>query len=225
MVQAESKDPYPITTYLNHRPSWTTIADVGCPYKPLYAAPMSHDAAYWIRHLELLPHPEGGYYHQTYRSDLVLPKSALPARFSGPRAVSTAIYFLLDEDNFSAFHRLRSDEMWHFYLGSPLLVHVIDTEGYYSEIRLGTDPEANEVFQATVKAGSWFASQLAPSAQNIPQPHEVSVFRKAVPERLSLVGCTVAPGFDFADFELARRDDLTRQYPDHRALISLLTRG
>ena len=90
---------------------------------------MTRDAAYWIRHLELLPHPEGGYYRQTYRSGLLLPRPALPHGFSGDRAASTAIYFLLEEHNFSAFHRLRSDEMWHFYVGSPLVVNVIGADG------------------------------------------------------------------------------------------------
>lgn len=189
---------------------------------------MKRDAAFWIRQLKLLPHPEGGYYRQTYRSDLMLPKSALPAEFSGVRAASTAIYFLLDEHSFSAFHRIRSDELWHFYLGSPLIVHVFDTEGRYSEIRLGSDPAAGEVFQATVKAGCWFASELTVRAET-----QVKLQAKAaqqnksgrhVPKRFSLVGCTVAPGFDFADFELAKQNDLLQIYPQHQTLISSLTR-
>jgi len=190
---------------------------------------MTHNAAYWIHHLQLLPHPEGGYYRQTYRSDLLLPKSALPGAFSGDRVASTAIYFLLDQHNFSAFHRLPSDEMWHFYLGSPLIVHVIDADGHYSEIRLGADPDAGEVFQATVKAGCWFASQLAARAESAPHSliepatRDQSAAREDAPQ-FSVVGCTVAPGFDFADFELARRADLIRLHPDHQTLITSLTR-
>src|ERR1700690_621778 len=121
---------------------------------------MTQVAAYWIDRLGLEPHPEGGYYRQTYCSDLVLGKQALPGPFTGPRPASTAIYFLLDRENFSAFHRLHSDEMWHFYLGSPLLVQFIQGDGRYTEIRLGSNPEAGEVFQAVVKAGCWFGSRL-----------------------------------------------------------------
>lgn len=167
---------------------------------------MTKDAAYWIEKLSLEAHPEGGYYRQTYRADLVLTKAALPREFTGPRAVSTAIYFLLEGENFSAFHRLRSDEVWHFYVGSTLVVHVIDQHGRYSEILLGSDPEASEVLQAVVKAGCWFASRVRDG------------------KGFALIGCTVAPGFDFEDFEMAKREELVRDYPQHRKAIETLTR-
>jgi uncharacterized protein len=167
---------------------------------------MTKNANYWIKKLNLEPHPEGGFYRQTYQADLVLPRAALPPNFTGPRAVSTAIYFLLEGKSFSAFHRLRSDELWHFYAGAPLLVHVIGESGEYSKILLGSDPDAEEQRQAAVKAGRWFASHLRD--------------RKS----FALVGCTVAPGFDFTDFELAKREELTRRYPQHRLLIEKLTR-
>ena len=166
---------------------------------------MQKDAAYWIDKLKLQPHPEGGFYRQTYRADLILPKDAFP-QFSGSRAVSTAIYFLLDGENFSAFHRLRSDELWHFYIGEPLVVHMIDANGAYSEISLGNNPEAGEVLQAVVKAGCWFASRVRDG------------------KSFALVGCTVSPGFDFEDFELANRKKLVQRYPQHRKLIESLTR-
>src|ERR1700679_1241046 len=165
---------------------------------------MIKDSAYWIRKLGLEPHPEGGYYRQTYRADLVL--EGLPHQFSGSRAASTAIYFLLEGENFSAFHRLQSDELWHFYLGAPLRVHVIEADGRYSQVRLGSDPEAGEALQAVVRAGCWFASQIKDG------------------ESFALVGCTVGPGFDFEDFELAKRDRLIEVYPQHRDVISKLTR-
>jgi predicted cupin superfamily sugar epimerase len=167
---------------------------------------MPKDARYWIEKLALEAHPEGGYFRQTYRSGVLIAKEALPPGFSGARAASTAIYFLLDGENFSAFHRLQSDEMWHFYSGGPLAVHVIDPEGRYSEIKLGSDPEANEAFQAVVKAGCWFASHVRD------------------PESYALVACTVSPGFDFADFELAKRNELVELYPQHRKLIEKFTR-
>ena len=167
---------------------------------------MIKSAQYWIDKLNLIAHPEGGYYRETYRAELSIAREALPPRFTGPRLVSTAIYFLLDEDNFSAFHRLRSDELWHFYCGSPILVHVIEPDGGYAEILLGSDPEAGEGLQAVVKASCWFASRVRD------------------PKSFALAGCTVAPGFDFADFELGKRAELVRLYPQHRNLIESLTR-
>jgi len=165
------------------------------------------DAKYWIEKLGLIPHPEGGYFRQTYRSEVVIAREALPAGFSGARAASTAIYFLLEWKNFSAFHRLRSDEMWHFYAGDPVMVHVIEPEGEYSSIVLGRDLEAGQVPQAVVRAGCWFASHVADW------------------KSFAVVGCTVAPGFDFEDFEMGKRAELTAKYPQHREVIERLTRG
>jgi predicted cupin superfamily sugar epimerase len=168
---------------------------------------MIKSAQYWIDKLDLIAHPEGGYYRETYRSELSIAREALPPQFTGARLVSTAIYFLLDGENFSAFHRLRSDELWHFYSGSPIIVYVIEPDGSYSEILLGSDPDAGEVLQAVVKTGCWFASRVRD------------------PNSFALAGCTVAPGFDFADFELGKRAELVRLYPQHRTLIESLTRN
>ena len=168
---------------------------------------MIKSAQYWIDRLNLIAHPEGGYYRETYRSQLSIAREALPPQFTGSRLVSTAIYFLLDGKNFSSFHRLRSDELWHFYSGSPITVHVIEPDGGYSEIQLGDDPDAGAVLQAVVKAGRWFASRVRD------------------PRSFALAGCTVAPGFDFADFELGKRAELVRLYPQHRNLIESLTRN
>jgi len=165
-----------------------------------------HDVQYWIDTLQLKPHPEGGFYRETYRAPLQIEKSALHGSFKGDRNASTAIYFLIAGDNFSAFHRIASDEMWHFYAGGPLAVEVIDPAGRYSQILVGNDPEAGEEFQAVVPARCWFSSHV----KN--------------PASYSLVGCTVAPGFDFADFEIARRASLIAEFPEHRALIERLTR-
>jgi predicted cupin superfamily sugar epimerase len=167
---------------------------------------MTKDANYWIKKLKLEPHPEGGYYRQSYKADLVIPRESLPPQFIGPRPASTAIYFLLERKSFSAFHRLRSDELWHFYAGAPVVVDVISESGEYSKILLGSDPDTGESLQAVVKAGSWFASHVKDG------------------KSFALVGCTVAPGFDFDDFELARREELARHYPQHRQLIEQFTR-
>jgi predicted cupin superfamily sugar epimerase len=162
---------------------------------------LDKNAKYWIDRLGLSPHPEGGHYVVTYKSDLTIVRGALPSTFQGDRSASTAIYFLLDGEDFSAFHRLASDELWHFYAGSTLVVYVIDEAGSLSELHLG-----GEDFQAVVKAGCWFASRVKDAAG------------------FALVGCTVAPAFDFADFELATRSELVRTYPAHRKLIEELTR-
>jgi uncharacterized protein len=164
------------------------------------------DAKYWIENLRLEVHPEGGCFRQTYRSKVSIAREALPVGFPGARAASTAIYFLLEGKNFSAFHRLRSDEVWHFYAGDPLIVHVIEPDGKYSSILLGRDPDAGQVLQAAVPAGCWFASHVADW------------------NSFALVGCTVAPGFDFEDFELAKRAQLLAKYPRHREVIERLTR-
>jgi predicted cupin superfamily sugar epimerase len=165
------------------------------------------DATYWIETLGLERHPEGGYFRQTYRSNIEIGREALPARFPGTRVVSTGIYFLLKERDFSAFHRLRSDEMWHFYAGSGLKVHVIEPAGEYSTICLGSHADKGQSFQATVKAGCWFGSELLDRTS------------------YALVGCTVAPGFEFEDFELGKRLELMRAYPQQRNLIERLTRA
>jgi uncharacterized protein len=164
------------------------------------------DAAYWIAALRLAPHPEGGWFRQTYAADLTIAQNALPPDFAGPRAASTAIYFLVDGATFSAFHRLRSDELWHFYAGGALTIHIIEPDGTHAEILLGGDFESGESFQGVVKAGSWLAARV--KDRNC----------------YALVGCTMAPGFDFADFELAKRSALINTYPQHRALIESLTR-
>ena len=164
-------------------------------------------ASYWVQKYQLQPHPEGGFYAETYRSQGSIAQNALPAEFSGDRSYSTGIYFLLENKNFSAFHKIVSDEMWHFYAGGPLEVYVIYPETAKLEvIRLGSDPENGEVFQAVVPAGTWFGSC----------PLEGVSY--------SLVGCTVAPGFDFEDFELAERESLVNSFPQHKELILRLTR-
>jgi predicted cupin superfamily sugar epimerase len=158
----------------------------------------------YIQQLNLQPHPEGGWYAETYRSKESI--SGLPARFTGPRNFSTGIYFLLPGSAFSAFHRIRSDEMWHFYDGDMLEVFVIDEQGGLQIIKLGRDIANGQVYQATVPQGLWFAS------------------RCSVKEGFSLVGCTVSPGFDFADFEIADRSQLLQEYPQHGEWIERLTR-
>jgi hypothetical protein len=149
-------------------------------------------AADYIKALALQPHPEGGYFAETYRSDEMIPHDALPSRFRGARSFGTAIYFLLESHHESALHRIQSDEIWHFYDGDPLEIYVIDSVGAATIIRLGRNLENGEVFQAVVPAGNWFGAKPIINAATINAGYV-------------LVGCTVAPGFDFADFELAKQ--------------------
>ncbi|MBN8825014.1 MULTISPECIES: cupin domain-containing protein [unclassified Spirosoma] len=161
--------------------------------------------AYYVRAFNMVPHPEGGYYAETYRSSEKIGQTALPSRFSGERSFCTAIYFLLEQKDVSAFHRIQSDEIWHFYAGGPLEVFIIHPDGKLRTIRLGNNPDQGEVFQDVVPASCWFGSKPAEGTE------------------FSLVGCTVAPGFDFADFELADRNQLLQEFPQHREIIEKLT--
>ena len=110
----------------------------------------------WIDRLELRRHPEGGYYRETYRSDEIMSCDHLPARYGSDRAFSTAIYYLLEGEDFSALHVIKSDELFHFYDGSSLTVHVIDPDATHTVIRLGRNVAAGEVPQAVVRAGRLF---------------------------------------------------------------------
>jgi predicted cupin superfamily sugar epimerase len=158
-----------------------------------------------ITQYQLQSHPEGGYYLQTYRSDEIIRKDALPNRFKGNRYFSTAIYFLLEGRQFSAFHRIQSDELWHFYTGAGLHIFILYPDGRGEVLKLGDDLANGYSFQQMVPAGCWFASR--PVTEN----------------GFSFVGCTVAPGFDFADFELATRDVLLKEYPNHTGWIEMLS--
>ena len=167
---------------------------------------MTMNVGQLIDHFALIPHPEGGYYKESYRSNEEIHEECLPLRFAGERVFSTAIYYLLQGLDFSGFHRIHSDEVWHFYEGTALNIYVIDTSGNFELITLGQNISYGETFQAVVKAGHWFAAQPAD------------------PEGFCFVGCTVAPGFDFKDFEMAKRESMINEFPQHSAIIQKLTR-
>lgn len=145
--------------------------------------------------LDLKPHPEGGYYRETYRS----------AEKFGSRSCSTAIYFLLTPGNFSALHRIRSDELWHFYSGDPITVVEVTSNGA-KKTTLGTDIKAGQTPQYVSPAGTWFGSYLNDGG------------------KWALVGCTVSPGFEFADFEVGKRIELLKSFPNSKKEIEALTR-
>jgi predicted cupin superfamily sugar epimerase len=154
------------------------------------------DAKHYIKTLNLTAHPEGGYYKETYRSPIHIDTS------NGKRSASTAIYFLLEEGNFSAFHKIKSDELWHFYEGDALEVIEVTSKG---ELKI-TELSKNN-FQYCVPAGHWFGSRVKNGG------------------KFSLVGCTVSPGFDFADFEMAQKEKLIIEFPLYEKIIKELTRS
>ena len=152
-----------------------------------------------IELLGLQPHPEGGHFRETYRSEQIIQTPF------GRRAASTAILYLLTGGEFSAFHRVRSDELFHFYAGDPADLVLLDEAGCRT-ITLGADVAAGQQPQTLVPGGTWQALRLTSGAT------------------WSLMGCTVAPGFEFEDFELVRRDELTATFPAQADLIAQLTR-
>lgn len=158
---------------------------------------MHAEAERFIGALNLKPHPEGGYYSEAYRSGIRVATSA------NARDAVTSIYYLLADDMFSAFHRLKSDEIWHHYCGSPISIAVIETDGSHREVVIGTDDR----WQAAIAAGVWFAAKVRDS------------------ESFALVGADVAPGFDFADFEMGQREALIADFPQHKSLIERFTRS
>ncbi len=160
---------------------------------------------YWINRLELSPHPEGGYYRQTYSSVKEIKIDQISGRTRGSRTLATSIYYLLKSNVVSRFHRLKSDEIWYYHLGSSLTIHTISIEGLWNEIRLGSDPEKGEVLQAVLPAGSTFGACVNK------------------PGSFAIIGCMVSPGFDFRDFELVKRSLLLRKYPGYEDVILKLT--
>jgi uncharacterized protein len=161
-------------------------------------------AKYWKEKLHLTSHVEGGSFSEVFRSDLMLPQESLTKHHNGSRNAMTSIYFLLEHRDFSAFHRIASDELWHHYDGGILCIYEIKPNGTLTKHLLGIEGSALPF--VAIAAGSWFASRV----------EEASSF--------TLCGCTVAPGFDFADFELANRWALQQQFPDYKNLIAELTR-
>ena len=163
---------------------------------------LNKSAEFWIKKLNLQEHPEGGYYIEVHRSEILVGLH----RNKSFRSACTVIYYLLKGDQFSSFHMLMSDETWHFCLGSSITLHIIKGDGALSEIKLGMNFDDNEGFQAIIGSGSWFAASV----------NDVSSY--------SLVGCTVSPGFDYRDWKMANIKSLTKLYPQHKAVIEKYTR-
>jgi hypothetical protein len=150
-----------------------------------------------IEHYRLSPHPEGGYFRETYRAGAMVPGTT--------RSLSTAIYYLLPAGQRSLLHKIGADEVWHFYLGDPLLVVELQPLGPAKITRLGPDHRNGEQLQHVVPAGTWFGAMPAPAS------------------KFSFVGCTVSPGFEFSDFQLGTRDELLSQFSECREAVLSLT--
>ncbi|MFZ0523754.1 MAG: cupin domain-containing protein [Candidatus Acidiferrales bacterium] len=156
--------------------------------------------------LKMQPHPiEGGYFAETYRSAGAVPRSAL-AGYPGDRSLSTAIYYLLTPDTFSAMHRVRGDEMFHFYLGDPVEMLQLKPDGSGEVPLLGQDIASGMRLQHNVRGGVWQGSRLMKGG------------------KYALLGTTMAPGFEYEDYETGRRQELIARYPQHAELITALTR-
>lgn len=158
-----------------------------------------------IEILQLKKHPEGGYYRELYRSEESIDAKNLPPRYNGKRSFATAIYFMLTDEETSAFHRIKSDETWHFYSGCSLSLYQIDNEGKLEVEKLGLDILNGEKPQITINRETWFGAKINQNGY-------------------CLVGCTVAPGFDFVDFEMPSREDLLKLFPHHEKVIKMLTK-
>lgn len=165
---------------------------------------MTQTADSIIKELDLTPHPEGGYYKEAYRSSGVIEPNSDETVYPAGRNFSTAIYYLLEGTDTSSFHRIRSDETWHFYCGSSATIHIIHPDALYEARYLGPDLSGGQSYQHTIPGRSWFG---------------VSVDD---PKSFMLAGCTVAPGFDFNDFEMGDPYKLKQAFPEHSSIIEKL---
>ncbi len=154
-----------------------------------------------VEDLQLKPHPEGGFYRQTYHASKTI------QAHGDKRYLATSIYYYLNSDDYSAWHRLKSDEMWHYYAGDGLTLHIIDDRGELTHIRMGNPSKNSElVAQALIPAGHWFSAEVECDNTYV------------------LMGCTVSPGFDFADLEVGRCEALLAEFPQHNDILCRLTR-
>ena len=161
---------------------------------------MNKSAEYWINHLNLLPHPEGGFYKEVYRSEGSIPADSLSDAFDGDRSYATSIYFLLRSEDISKFHILTSDELWFFHDGSPVTIHQLNKDGVLTSVVLGED-----VLQTTISKDVYFGAEVTQ------------------PDSYCLVSCVVAPGFDFADFYMPPKEEMMGLFPEHASLIERFT--
>lgn len=167
---------------------------------------MNNEIENLVKKLELQKHPEGGYFKEIYRSEDTVPIEIFPDRNNSLkpyRNFCTSIYYLLVHEDVSVFHKIKSDEIWHFYQGSPILLHILnENTGEYLSKELGSKNQ----FQVIIPKNVWFAAEV--KDKNL----------------YSLVGCTVSPGFEFEDFTIAKREELLEKFPKYKELIKKFTK-
>jgi predicted cupin superfamily sugar epimerase len=166
---------------------------------------MDLKAAQIIEKFNLEPHPEGGFYKRVFESKSKIRQEYLPPAFTGDRAFLTSIYYVISKGQFSAFHKLKQDEIWHLYSGGPVLVHKIDAKGVLDTVVLGHDYVAGQVPHVEFRPGTVFAAELTPHTD------------------FAFLGCSVSPGFEFSDMQLCPTADLLSKYPSHKDLIVRLS--
>lgn len=158
-----------------------------------------------VQKLELAPHPEGGWFRETYRSPLEIVATSMVPEMEGPRNLLTSIYYLLAGSQVSKFHKLLADEIWYFHSGTGCVLHLINSYGTYDQIHLGLNLSEGQIPQVLVPAGTWFGAEVSDRKGH------------------ALVGCAMAPGFDFKDWQMGEREALIRAFPSHAGVISRLT--
>lgn len=156
-----------------------------------------------ISYYGLIPHVEGGFYHRTYRSEIHIPKSSLPECFKNDRSLSSTILYLVPLSIKSKLHKLKSDEIWHFYMGNSFTLTELDENGVLKEIKMGNHALSGFKVQHVVRHGCWFGGYVNGDG----------------PFSFSLLGCTISPGFDERDFELAEKNDILRKFPQHQDIL------
>lgn len=161
----------------------------------------------WITRLQLAPHPEGGFYRETYHANHVLEGNLTLQTYGGPRRTASSIYFLLEAQDVSKLHRLKSDELWYFHAGHPLTVHIIAPNGEYRTTKLGLDFKDGQEPQRIIDANHIFGASIDNGNE----------------DAFALVSCMVSPGFEFADFELFETHALLQKFPQHEEIITRLT--
>lgn len=163
------------------------------------------NSSYWITGLDLKRHPEGGYYTESYRAIPEINTKDIFQEDLGNRNLATSIYYLLENSDVSVFHRLRSDELWYYHYGSPMLLHTFDSQNQYKQFIVGPELNENQQLQVLIPAGYIFGAEVLYS------------------EEYSLIGCVVTPGFHYNDFEIIPRDYLMKTFPNHKELIEKLS--
>ncbi len=167
---------------------------------------MKNKAEFYISHLNLSPHPEGGYYKELYRSNEIIKAANLPGRYKTARTFSTSIYFLLKKNQVSVFHKIKSDEIWHYYDGCGVKIYIIEKNGIINEILLGNKLKNGQLPQVVIYKNSWFGAELLDKSS------------------FCLMGCTVSPGFNYEDLQLGEREKLLNLFPRHEKIIKKLTK-